>query len=105
MRQRNRYLVFKIHSEKKFKRADIVNAVQEKHLQLYGELASGIHNLWVMDWYEKKKKGIVKTTNKSPDYIRGCLTLITEIDGKKAVFEVIKTTGTLKKARNLIEKD
>ncbi len=99
LRQRNRYMVFKILSDSTYDRKQVVNAIWDNMLRLYGESGVSETSLWMMDWDEKKSRGIIKVNHKSVGLVRAGLTLVKEVNGKKALLQVLTISGTLKKAR------
>jgi len=99
LRERNRYLVFHALSEANFDRKPLVDAIWGSLIRLHGELGAAKTSLWVMDWDEKKNKGILKVNHQSLKAIRAAVALVTEVDGKKASVNVTYVSGTLKKAR------
>jgi RNase P/RNase MRP subunit POP5 len=101
-REKNRYIVFKIHCEHKPVRKDVVNAIVNSQIRLYGEVGAATQNMWVMDYEQGKKAGIVKCNHKSVRHVKASLALIDSISKKPVAVEVVKTCGTLKKARSLI---
>jgi len=103
MRQKNRYLVFKVHTKNNPHRRDVVKSIQKTHLHLYGEAGAGRHDQYVMDYNTDKKMGIVKCRHNYLGETRAALTLLHKIKNTDAFLEIQKITGTLKKARNLIE--
>jgi ribonuclease P/MRP protein subunit POP5 len=102
LRERNRYLVFEVISDSHFDRKPIVDATWSSLLRLHGELGASKTSLWVMDWSGEKRRGILKVNHKSVDVLRSSITAVKEIAGRKATVNVLKTTGTLRKARELL---
>ena len=102
LRERNRYMTFRILCDAKPDRKAVVNAIWNSLLRLYGESGASETSLWVMDWADDKSKGIVKVNHKSVEKIRSALALVREVDGRPAAFHVLKTSGTLKSARELL---
>ena len=99
LRERNRYIVFEVISDSTFDRKPIVDAVWSSLLRLHGELGVSKTSLYVMDWDKDKKKGIVKVNHKSVDTVKTSITTVKEVNNQKAVVNVLKTSGTLRKAR------
>ncbi|MFH1055843.1 MAG: Rpp14/Pop5 family protein [Candidatus Altiarchaeota archaeon] len=99
LRERNRYLVFEAMSDNALERKDVVDAVWSSLLRLYGEVGAAKTSLWVMDWDAKKKMGILKVNHKSVDTMRSAATMVKEINGKRTSVNILRVTGTLRKAR------
>jgi ribonuclease P/MRP protein subunit POP5 len=99
LRERNRYLSFKVVSEKKTDRKAIVDAIWKSHMSLFGEVGASRTSLWIMDFDENSNMGIAKVNRKSLPEMRATLSLMKEINGGKAAVSVFCVSGTLKKAR------
>lgn len=99
LREKNRYIAFESISNSKFSRNDIVRVIWNSILKFFGEIGASKTSLWVMDWDEKKQKGILKVNHKSVDVIRTSLALIDSINGYRVIFNVLGISGTIKKAR------
>jgi len=99
LRERNRYMVFEIVSDSKFKRDEILKSVWGSVSRLLGEFETGKTSLWLTEWDEKTQKGILKANHKSIDKVRAAIALIKEIDKKPVIFHVLGISGTIKKAK------
>ncbi|MBU0762750.1 MAG: hypothetical protein KKD39_06960 [Candidatus Altiarchaeota archaeon] len=104
IRERNRYLTFEILCDKAVDRKTLVDAVWSVMLRLYGEVGTSKTSLWVMDWDETAKKGIVKVNRASIDLLRSSLVLLKEIKGGKVAVNVYRVSSTLKKARETMQR-
>jgi ribonuclease P/MRP protein subunit POP5 len=103
LRERNRYLVFEVTSDHDFDRKDVVDSIWETLLRLYGEVGAGKTSLWVMDWEKERKRGILKVNHGSVNTLKTSTAVVGVIKGRKAIITVLKTTGTLKKAREMLK--
>ena len=100
LRERNRYMVFEIISENgSFSKRDVSKVIQNTSLQFLGELGVSKMSLWLIEWNDETKKGILKVNHKSVNEMRASIALIKEINGKKATFHVLGVSGTIKRAR------
>jgi len=102
MRERNRYLTFEVISDVALERKQIVDAVWSSLLRLHGELGASRTSLWVMDWSVGKKRGILKVNHRSVETLKSSIITVKGINGKPAAINVLRTTGTLRKARELL---
>lgn len=96
--EKNRYLVFEIQCKENVSFSEAKNAIQSSVLGFLGELETAKSGFKIMKDF-KKMKGIIKTNPKYVNKLRTSLSLINNINKKKAIFNVIKVSGTLKKAR------
>ncbi len=99
LKERNRYIAFESISDSGFSRNDVVKAVWNSILNFFGEMGASRTSLWVMDWDEKKQKGILKANHRGVDTVRTSLALVEGINGHKVIFNVLGISGTIKKAR------
>ena len=106
MREKRRYVVFKIVSEsnEKFSRDEITRALWDAVLGTIGTLGAAQAAFWIFEFEPRTQKGILRCTNKQLPVIRGSLTLLDKINQKKAFVYVTDVTGTIKKAKKLMEK-
>ncbi len=102
LRERNRYLVFEVVSDRTPGRKDVVDSIWATVLRLYGEVGASRTSMWVMDYDRKKKKGVVKVNHGGVETVRSAIAAADGVGGGKAVFNVLKVAGTLKKARELL---
>ncbi|MFC2154244.1 Rpp14/Pop5 family protein [Candidatus Altiarchaeota archaeon] len=99
LRERNRYLSFKVEGGKPFKDEDVGKAVWFNCLRILGEAGLSGTGLRVIEFDAKKQMGILKVNHKSVDKTRASLALIKEVDREPAAFHTIRVSGTVKKAR------
>jgi ribonuclease P/MRP protein subunit POP5 len=98
-REKNRYLVYEASSDKPLKGEDIGRAVWKTALEFLGELGVSRSGLRVVDFDEKKQKGIIKVNHTSAEEARMTLALVEEVKGQKVALRTIGVSGILKKAR------
>ena len=73
LREKNRYIVFRINCDKKLERAGVVKSIVSSQLRLFGETGSARHNMWIMDFEEEASQGIVKCAHKSVDEVKASI--------------------------------
>ena len=102
LKEKNRYLVYRVISEKKFKYEEIKKSLYNAIKNFIGEygIAKAGVNIMPETFIDDKQTGIIKTNQKNIDLIKSAIMLIKEIDGKKAKIETIYTSGTIKKAKS-----
>ena len=103
LREKRRYVIFELKSNEKFNKKQIekaINRVMLKTLGLFGAVDS---SYWLVEFDEKKQVGILRTTNKFLELVFASFGFLTEVDGKEVAVNLIKTTGTIKKAKKEIK--
>ncbi len=104
LRETYRYVVFEMISEDEkaeFEIGDVVSAVWNACLSLYGEVGCARFSLWIpADLYLKdKRKGVVRCSHRSVEEVRFALASITKLGGKRVIFRVLGVTGTILSAK------
>ncbi|MBS3156126.1 ribonuclease P protein component 2 [Candidatus Woesearchaeota archaeon] len=98
LREKNRYIVYALKSDKKLKFDDIKMAIEKAHLDFLGELGSASSGIRVMDHFSQNK-GIVKVNSKFLDKSRVALMMMDKVKGSKVEVKNVGVSGTLKKAK------
>ena len=98
-REKNRYLVYEVLSESPISSEAIGKEIWKTALDFLGELGVSRSSLRVVEFDEKKQKGIIKTNHTSIEESRMTLALVKEVSGKKVALKVLGVSGILKKAR------
>lgn len=101
LREKKRYVAFKIMSENKIVSFDAVsNAIFDSGRKLFGEL--GMAELGLIPvkerWNNEKQIGLVRVNHKYVNQIKAAFALIKEIDNNKVIVSSIGTSGIMKKA-------
>lgn len=102
MRQRNRYLNFRIVSDIPISRKDAVDAIWSSFVSMWGQVGASKTGMWVMDYIPQTKNGIVKVNHNSVKQLRSAISSVTAISGARARIDVKRSSGTLRKARELL---
>ena len=93
-REKQRYILFELIGEERFKREEIARSIWNSSLEFLGELGTSKTSLWVHDYEEGK--GIVSCNTRSVDEVIMCLSLIREIETKKVRMRIRGVSGTIK---------
>jgi ribonuclease P/MRP protein subunit POP5 len=99
LRERNRYIAFELVCDSPIGRGEVVKATWNVLLRFLGELGASKTSLWVMDWNEEKKQGILKVNHLSVDEVRAALVLMNDLGGKPVVFRTLGVSGSVKKTK------
>lgn len=102
LRQKERYLKFKIHSEGKIELGEVVDAIWEKSISYLGTKETSEADFWVIgnQFNEEKQVGIVKVNRDKIDDFRAALALVNNIAGGKGFLQVKKVSGSIKKLKD-----
>ena len=100
LKEKKRYLVFEVLSEKKLSQDDIIDSINKACLEFMGVLHHGKAGILILKNQFSDNKGIIKVNNKYVDYLKASLMLIKEIRKTKVNVMVIGISGILKKAND-----
>ncbi len=98
LREKNRYIVYALKSDKKLKFEDIKMAIEKAYLNFLGELGSAGSGIRVMDHFYQNK-GIVKVNSRYVDKSRVALMMMDKIKDSKVEVKTVGVSGTIKKAK------
>lgn len=101
LREKRRYVVFEIVSERDFDLGEVVEAVWEGLISYMGERGVGLANPWIMKdlFYPEKQVGGIRIEKNSVQDVRTALALVDRIDGEKVCLYMRGVSGSIKKAR------
>ena len=98
-RESNRYLVYEVTAGGPVSGEDMGKAIWASALSFLGELGVARSGLRVVDFDDKKQKGVIKVGRASVDEGRMVLALVKEAGRQKVALRVMGVSGILKKAR------
>lgn len=96
LRERKRYLVYKVNSDKQFSNADIEAAVFsgiKDFLGVYGLARAGII---------QAGKNVLRVNHTETDKVKTALSLISKINGERAIVNTVYLSGSLQKAKSMV---
>jgi ribonuclease P/MRP protein subunit POP5 len=98
LRERERYVKFKVISEEPIQYSDLESAIWNSFLDFYGELGVSELSLWIIKnlWDEKEQAGVIKCNNKSVEKVLAGLGLISRLGDSRIIFKILKVSGTIK---------
>lgn len=99
LKEKKRYIGFEVVSNINFKFDDIKKEINKNILKMFGEKGYSKAGIMFIDT-NKQNKGIIKTNNKEVVNTRAALTLVNEINNKKAMIKCRKVSGILNKIKN-----
>lgn len=99
MRVRKRYLALEVVSERIIEGKEIMNAIWNAILQLFGEYGASQTNLQLIEYNSQKNHAIIRCSHKALEMVKASITSITEINGKLAAIYALRVSGTLRALR------
>ncbi len=99
LRDKHRYIAFQLIGERTFKKDEVKRAIWEASLSTLGVLGSARAKPWFISFDEKTQTGIVRVDRKHVEDLRLALTLLTEINGSKAIFRTLGVSGTMRRLK------
>lgn len=96
---RRRYLALKVVGEQPVNERDVMDAVWNAVLKLFGEYGASQANLRLMEYNPQRNFAVVRCSHTVLERVRASIASITEINGKPAVIHVIGVSGTLRALR------
>lgn len=95
-RVRRRYLALRVVSEHPVSKRDVMDAVWNAVLQLFGEHGASQTNLSFIDYDSEKSWGIVRCSHRAVEMVRASIASVAEVNGKPVAIHVLGVSGTLK---------
>lgn len=101
LKEKQRYLVFEIISQRTHSLEEVVDALWLCALRMWGDAGVSEFSFWIPAnlYTSKGKRGVVKCNNESVEKVRSILAMTKQIGHDRVVFHVVGTTGTIKSAK------
>ncbi|MEM7821416.1 MAG: Rpp14/Pop5 family protein [Candidatus Aenigmatarchaeota archaeon] len=98
LREKERYIKFKVISEEPIVYSDLEHAIINSCLEFFGEHGFSQTSLWIIKnlYKEKEQVGVIKCNNKSVQKVISCLGLISRLGDSRVIFKILKVSGTIK---------
>jgi len=102
LREKKRYISFKVISEEPVEYSDLESAVWNVMLDFLGEIGVSKTSFWLMKekWNKNKQMGIIRCNHKSVQDVLATLGLIERLGDNRIIFKISKVSGTIKGAMN-----
>lgn len=102
--ERQRYILFKIikAASHLFNKSEFLNILWETIWHYYGMNTANKIGLWLLELDLENNFGIVRCSHKTKEIMISSLSLIKRINDKRIIFSPIKTSGTIKKVKKLL---
>jgi len=91
---RRRYLALKIESEEPLSEKDLIGAIWNSILQLFGEYGASQTNLYLVEFNPENG-----CSHKAVDRVRAAVTAITRVNEKPVAIHIMRVSGTLRALR------
>lgn len=100
LREKKRYLVFEVVSEKPAAWPAVRTSVDQAILRHIGELGYAKAGVQLLDeqWNSSLSRGMLRTAHTSLDDVRSSLGFVRDIEGKPVVVRSVGASGILKRA-------
>jgi RNase P/RNase MRP subunit POP5 len=98
MRQKKRYLIFRLHSDEPVSFQDMKNAVWNSVLNWLGDNEAPNADIHIVKnlWSGKDQTGFIRCHPKYVDQVKMALALIHQIGEQKVIFQTVRVSGTIK---------
>jgi ribonuclease P/MRP protein subunit POP5 len=103
LREKKRYLVFEVISDKKLENVNSISKTIMNDCQNYlGEMGMAKAGLMILNnkYNPNMQRGVIKVSHKMVDSLRAALCFVKEIDNQKVIVKSVGISGILKKAQN-----
>lgn len=106
LRQKKRYVVFKIEGKRKFTFQEISQSVLKHLITFLGSIDFGKGGVWLLrdQFNHEKQIAIVRTSTKLKEKTVGSLSLLKKINNENVKTTVLGASGTLKGAKEYFKK-
>ncbi len=103
LREKDRYISFKVISEKgeEFAYSDLESAIWNVTLDFLGEYGISKTSVWLLKdcWNQNKQQGILRCNHKSVQAVTATLGLIDRLGDNRVTFKILKISGSIKSIR------
>lgn len=98
LRERERYVSFKVVSQEPVNYADLEAAVWNTLIEFYGELGVGMMSVWMVKnlWSASDQTAVVRCNNSSVPQLIAGLGLIPRLGESRIVVKILGVSGTIR---------
>lgn len=100
---RRRYLALHVDSAESFSSGELMSAVWNAVMKLYGEYGASQAGLRLISYEPQERFGIVRVGHRNLDMVRASLASITSIESRPATVHVLRVSGTIKALKKKID--
>ena len=102
-RAKRRYLALQINSDGAVSRKELMHAVWEAVVKLYGEYGASLTGLTLIDYDVERKTAVLRTSLVTVNMVRASLALMRSLAGAEATVHVLAVSGTIKALRKKLK--
>jgi ribonuclease P/MRP protein subunit POP5 len=102
-RAKRRYLALQINSDGTVSKKQLMHAVWEAVVKLYGEYGASLTSMTLIDYDEEQKTAVIRTSLATVNMVRASLASMTSLAGVKAAVHVLAVSGTTKTLRKKLK--
>ncbi len=99
LKDNRRYIAFRLLAKQRFTQNQVFQAIKQTVLSYIGEKGYAHASFDIVDYNQEKMEGIARATDLTVDDIVFALTLLTDIQGRRAGIVVLGVSGTVRKAK------
>ena len=96
---RRRYLALHVDSAEPFSSSELMNAVWNAVMKLYGEYGASQAGLSLISYEPQERFAVMRVGHRAVEMVRASLASITSIASKPAAVHVLRVSGTIKALR------
>lgn len=100
---RRRYVVFEVLTSERVSFEELEAALKTVVRNVYGELGEAAMRAYLVEYNEVRRRGIVRVRSPYKDHVLAVLGLIRSAGNRGVLIAPIAVTGSLKRARKLVE--
>jgi ribonuclease P/MRP protein subunit POP5 len=105
LRPNKRYIAFKVYLKGPIKTREAVDTILREVTGFFGENTASHFGLWLTEFDEEKKQGVLSCNRKYKGEVIAALTLISAVGSLEASFHVLGASGTIKALKRKFLKD
>ena len=96
MRDRKRYIFFRIHCKRILEYTDMRNAIWNSLLGFLGQEQLALAGVEIIKNMYKKDSGVIRCNHLYVDKVKVSLALIHQIGDERIIFQTLRVSGTIK---------
>ncbi|MEM5777391.1 MAG: Rpp14/Pop5 family protein [Candidatus Aenigmatarchaeota archaeon] len=102
LREKNRYILFKIISEEPIEYSDLESAIWNTMLDFLGEHGTSKTSVWIIKdrWDKNSQTCIIRCNHLSVPFLIATLGLINRLGDIRIAIKILKVSGTIKGCNN-----
>ncbi|MEM4446855.1 MAG: Rpp14/Pop5 family protein [Candidatus Jordarchaeales archaeon] len=103
VKARRRYIVFQVVGSKGLEFEEVAGSILSELLRIFGELGVSVMELKIIEYDKDSGFGVLRCSHRTVSAVQAGVSLISSISGAPVLVDVRRVTGSLKKARKIVE--